>query len=123
MIYEFFTDKTTGPLTNFLSGLANMPTLKMIDYTLLEYHTLDLKEYDVKRFTFGYEGNTFKFYLSKSDTIGLSFEDNTMPHTGSFHHFRLYYTGNSINNYKVNDEIRQYLLSFVRDYKLNQIVK
>ncbi len=127
MIYEFFSDKTSGILTNCLSSLANMPSLKMLEYSVLEYHTIYMRqgstsrEDNVKRFLFGFEGNTFKLYITPTDTISLSFEDNVMPHTGSFHHFRLYYTGSSLNNKKV-DEIKQSLISIVREHNLNKII-
>jgi hypothetical protein len=39
MIYEFFSDKTSGILTNYLSSLADMPSLMMLEYSVLEYHT------------------------------------------------------------------------------------
>jgi hypothetical protein len=126
MIYEFFTDKTSGILTNYLSSLADMPSLKMIEYSVLEYHTIYIKEDNVKRFLFGFEGNTFKLYITPTDVVSLSFEDNAMPLTGAFHHFRLYYTGSSfnhgiINNKKV-DEIKQLLISIVREHNLNKII-
>jgi hypothetical protein len=121
MIYEFFSDKTSGILTNCLSSLANMPSLMMLEYSVLEYHTIYIREDNVKSFLFGFEGNMFKLYLSPSDNISLSFEDNVMPHTGEFHHFRLYYTGNSTNNKKV-DEVKQLLISIVREHNLNKII-
>ncbi len=121
MIYEFFSDKTSGILTNCLSSLADMPSLMMLEYSVLEYHTIYIREDNVKRFLFGFEGNMFKLYLSPSDTVSLSFEDNVMPHTGAFHHFRLYYTGSSLNNKKV-DEIKQLLISIVREHNLNKII-
>ena len=110
MIYEFFTDKTSGILTNYLSSLADMPSLKMLEYSVFEYHTIYMRqgstsrEDNVKRFLFGFEGNTFKLYITPTDTISLSFEDNAMPHTGEFHHFRLYYTGSSFNHGIVNNK-------------------
>ena len=128
MIYEFFSDKTSGILTNCLSSLANMPSLMMLEYSVLEYHIIyslllqnSIREDNVKSFLFGFEGNMFKLYLSPSDNISLSFEDNVMPHTGSFHHFRLYYTGSSLNNKKV-DEVKQLLISIVREHNLNKII-
>ncbi len=121
MIYEFFSDKTSGILTNCLSSLANMPSLMMLEYSVLEYHTIYIREDNVKSFLFGFEGNMFKLYLSPSDTVSLSFEDNVMPHTGEFHHFRLYYTGSSLNNKKV-DEVKQLLISIVREHNLNKII-
>jgi len=134
MIYEFITDKTKGFLTNYLSDLISfdvtdsinentaiiwlkerqvLNSLKMIEYSVKPI-------VNVKTFIFGFNGNTFRFYLSKSDTIGLSFDDR-MPYTAEFHHFSLYYSGNSINNVKIN-EIKQSLLSIVREHKLNQII-
>ncbi len=128
MIYEFFTDKTSGILTNCLSSLANMPSLMMLEYSVLEYHIIyslllqnSIREDNVKSFLFGFEGNMFKLYLSPSDNISLSFEGNTIPHTGEFHHFRLYYTGSSLNNKKV-DEVKQLLISIVREHNLNKII-
>ena len=120
MIYEFFTDKNLGILTNSVSDFAKMPNLKLIDYQILEYHTLDIYEKSVKRFTFGFQGNTFSLYLSKSDTIGFDFDGNKMHYTGEFHGFRLSNSGNSTNNHKI-DKIKKYLISIVRDFKLNQI--
>ena len=111
MIYEFFTDKTTGPLTNFLSGLSNVP-LRMIEYKILDF----FGEYDVKRFTFGCDGEYFHLYLTKNDSIVLK------PALKNRVFSKL-----SINLKQYNSEttktIREYLLSFVRDHKLNQIVK
>lgn len=121
MIYEFFSDKTLGLLTNSLTNLAKMPNLKLIEYRILEYHTLKHNEKSVKRFVFGYEGNTFNFYLSESDTIGFDFSDNRMHYTIEFKSFRISHSGNSTNNDKV-DDVKKYLISTVRNYKINQVI-
>ncbi len=120
MIYEFFTDKTSAPLTNYFSKF--MPTVKLLDYTILDYHTLDHKECNVKRFIFGFEGNSFKLYLSPSDTMCIS-SDNKMPLSGEFHLFCNveHSAGTSSNNKKMMD-MKSYLVSFIREQKINQIL-
>ena len=121
MIYEFLTNKTLGIFINAMSDLTNMTNLNLIEYRILEYHTLKHNEKSVKRFVFGYEGNTFNFYLSESDTIGFDFSDNRMHYTIEFKSFRISHSGNSTNNDKV-DDVKKYLISTVRNYKINQVI-
>src|ERR1035437_393135 len=128
MIYNFFNGNTAGPLMDYFNGVITFNKheeviyhVKLIDYTILEYHTLDKREVDVKKFTFGYEGNTFKLYLSKSDTLCVTSDDN-MPYTGQFHGLRVYYMGGTSSNNKKMIEMKAYLIAFIRDNKLKQLV-
>jgi hypothetical protein len=116
MIYEFFTDKTTGTLTNYLSDFSNI-SLKMIEYKILDNQTLSgFQEYDVKRFTFGYEGDSFHFYITKNDRVILKPTLKSRIFSKISKNFKQY-------DIETTKTIHDYLLSFVRDQKLNQIIK
>lgn len=118
MIYEFLTDKTIGLLTNCLNDLTtHWSSSYPVNFKLIEYILL---ENEIKRFIFGYQGNTFSFYLSKSDIIGLDFSGNKQFYTAAFQSFS-HYTGNSTNNDEINN-IKKHLISTIRDFKLNQII-
>jgi hypothetical protein len=103
MIYDFFTDKNKGMLTNYLSNKLNMPGLKLIDYvegkqTLWKSH----QELD-KKFTFGYDGKTFNLYLTGGNKLGLL------------------KTGYDLDFLDISD-IEKELISLIREHKLNGII-
>jgi len=114
MIYEFFTDKTSGVLTNYLSDFSNIP-LKMIEYKILDHLESPIPEHDVKRFTFGYDDESFHLYITKNDSIVLKPTLRSRIISKIFINFKQY-------DSEINKTVRDYLLSLLRDYKLNQII-
>jgi len=100
MIYDFFTDKNKGMLTNYLSNKLNKPHLKLIDNDETLWKS---NQVPTKKFTFGYDGKTFNLYLTGGNKLGLL------------------KTGYDLDFLDISD-IEKELISLIREHKLNGII-
>lgn len=120
MIYNFYSDKTSGPIVNYISKW--LPSVKLVDYKIVDMSNNIFGE-NAKEFTFGYDGGTCRLIISHDDII--SFVHPFLSKNKSDVKFNIFYrtfvgsTSAKSTNY---DEMKTYLIQTIRDYKISNIL-
>lgn len=113
IIYDFYSDRTSGPIVDYLCTL--IPHTRLVDYQLIEVDQDGVRnpgKEDIKSmaklFTFGCEGETFHILIDKDDDVKVSI--------GS----RL---SNRIKVQDISERLVAHLTKVARDYKIKQVIE
>ncbi len=102
IMYDFYTDRTSGPIVNYLCAL--LPHTRLVDYQLIDVNQ--------KLFTFGCEGETFYLLITKDDDVRVGIGQRLLDTIKSDESYRDIFRINLISH----------LTKVARDYKLKEIL-
>jgi hypothetical protein len=118
-IYNFYNRKTSGPICNFLSKW--LPGIKLVDYKILNIPNNLIYGDSVKVFTLGYDVNCFDFLISKGDILSINSKSSHLAR-GKMADFYKNFMGGSSNTNKELIDMKSFLLSIMRNYKIDDIL-
>lgn len=106
MIYEFYSNRTSAPIVNYLCEF--IPFTKLVDYEENGDLSSNNTIYEGKLFTLGSEGQIFKLLITKDDNLIFSINNSYRGKLGKFSDIDV-------------ERMKSYLMQVMRDHKLNTI--
>lgn len=117
IIYDFYTDRTSGPIVNYLC--TTIYNTKLIDYQLIEVDQDGVRNPDkndiksmAKLFTFASDGETFHILIDKDDDVKIGIGSRLS-------HILKIQTVSEKDMFR--DNLVSHLTKVARDYKLKEI--